>query len=497
MILNIDLGTLYVKISVIEPRSRRLVTAEVVRMEKSTISVIEVLLTSIIENYSRRFDIRVVHIIPNTKYVDCEIIDYESVTVDRYDKILKEEVGRTLKEEKKKKRLGAEYTPPKDEGLKLKHTPIKFNKELSEVELFHQIEHRSLMSSKIYVEYIDRDYLKSLGSVIKGIEKEILIISPIRAMKYYPLPKENRIILNYGHRTILTGVIESNPNGQEYFREVKKETVQDTVFESVDILTDKHEKLSLDRDTVYEMKMRDIRKLKEKYPGYPVYIVGGNSTYLHNDLMTSNSLDMTFHTLEVPEVLENLLLPSYIFEYRDFPYNSIQMQMKNKVLSAMNMSNQVARAITEVSGDLAVAILVICLVSSYYVTSNYQEHKNILEGVTREITFYEGPEGKIAVLEKQIEALKTGRSKNYYNISELLDTLSSPIEMESIVVDGKNLHIVAYADNVALVRQFLETVRTRQSFNDYTKFNLNEVDVTTVYRDGRKMDRVEFQGRLY
>ena len=490
MILNIDLGSLYVKVALIEPKTQQFVTGEIVRMEKSTINVVEVLLTSIITNYTRRYDVRRIYITPNTNYIDCEIIDYESVTDEKYVKIMKDEINRVRKEEKKKKRMGAEYEPPKVTQGKSKYTPIRFSKELDDVEIFHQIERNNLMSSQIYIEYIDREYLKSLSNVIKGIDKEILLISPIRAMKYYPLPKGNRIIINYGHRSILTSVIEVDTEGREYFKEISKEVVQDSLFEGLEVLESKHEQLSLDKDPVYKTKIQDIKRLKERYKGYPVYSVGGNAGYLQNDMMLENTLAPTFNLPPLPEVMENTMISSFVTEYKDFPYNSLQMQMKNKILSAMNISNQVATAIGEVSGDLAVALLIMALVGSYHITNNYEKHSSALANINTQIANYEGSSGRLASIEEQIEALKTGRTKNYYNVAELLETLASPLEIEKVEIKGKDIKIVAYADNVALIQQFLESVKAKQVLNDYTKFTLWETDVTTVFRDGKKLDRV-------
>ena len=96
-----------------------------------------------------------------------------------------------------------------------------------------------------------------------------------------------------------------------------------------------------------------------------------------------------------------------------------------------------------------------------------------------------------------MEALQNGKTRNYYNIAEFLDSLSSPLEVESITVEGKNVEIVAYADNVALIKQFLSTVKAKQVLNEFTKFSLSEHDIRTVYLNGGKVDRVVFKGKIY
>ena len=492
MILNLDLGNLYLKAVVIEERSKTVVSSEIIRLERKTPSVIEVLITSIIDNYSQVYEIKKINIIPNIEFIECEIIEYESIVESKYEKVMKEEINRVKREEKRKERMGNDYTPS---TKKLKHSAINFSKELKEKTVFHMIENKGLMTTQIYVEYVNTEYLKILDSLIRSLGKEVSIISPIRAIKYLPFPKKNRIIVNYGHKFILTVIIEVK-DGKEVIKEVIREAISDASLPNISELEGKHSNNTV-TDPIYQTKLSDIRNLKNKYPGYEVYSIGGNANYIQNDLLTSNELVNNFRLPNIPKVLENVVFPSFVTDYKDFPYNSLQIQMKNRVLNVVTLTSKASKTIIDLSGDLLVAGLIIALISSYGITTNYMNYNGQLKALKSQVENYEKSGGKLEELSKKLYGLQTGRTKNYYNIAELLTSISSPMEIESLEVNGKSIKMVAYADNVALVRDFLETVKARQLTNSYTKFSLKETDMQTIYKDGRRLDRITFEGKIY
>ena len=246
MYLNIDLGSLYIKVSVLEPKERKVLQSEVIRLERNTKGVIEVLVNSIVETYSKNFDIKKVFILPNLSYIDCEVINHESLIESKYQSYMKRSLSEVKKEEKKKQRMGSEYQPPKESNITFKYNVL-------DNEVFHCIEKRDLMSSLIYVEYINSEYLKGLNSIVNSLGKEVALISPIRAMKYLPFPKENRIIVNYGHRNIVAIVIEDGN-----IVEVLKEKVEGSLKPLPEELEEKHERISLDDDPTYMGKVEDI-----------------------------------------------------------------------------------------------------------------------------------------------------------------------------------------------------------------------------------------------
>jgi hypothetical protein len=502
MILNIDMGTMYIKTSLVDENKKKLVTSEVIRVGKTGKGSIETLICSIVNNYSKRFDLKRVYIIPNPINIQCELIEYEPVLEEKYEKLMKSEIGRNRKEEKKKARMGNEYEPVGiDQMSKYKYEPVNFKYELNKTEVYHKIEYSDLVSSKLYVEYVNSDYLRTLTSVTSVIQgKDIRIISPIRLLKSLPFPKTNRIIINYGHRTILTVVVEVNSDGSEYIKEVFREIISDDIKNEPSEMAKKHELPTLVEDPVYMTELNNLQSLKERYNGYEMYVVGGNATYVQSDLFLKNRFEEGFTLPKMPLVIENLLIPSMILKYEDFQYNNLQMNLKNRIVSMSALSTQASSMAMNLGGSLAVATLLMLFVYSYGVNAEYLHYTNIVTNLETSVVAYTGDGNSIGKIQENkdlLEATVTGKTKNYYSIAELLRTLSAPLEIESIDVNGKNITVVAYSDNVALVRQFLESIKAKQITNKFTQLTLSESDITTVYRNGRKLDRVVFEGKIY
>ena len=487
MYLNIDLGSLYVKVSVIDPKRNKVLQGEVIRLERNSKSIIEVLINSIIEVYSKSYDIKRVYILPNLDYIECEIIKHESIMESKYQGFMKKTINQSKKEDKKKRRLGTEYTPPK------KETTLNLRGDISEFEVFHRIERRTLMYSDIYIEYINSEYLKDLNSIITRINKEIALISPIRAMVQLPFPKTNRIIVNYGHKNIVILVVE-----EDTIVEVIKEKVETLLNPDVDELVDKHEALLPDLDPTYMGKVSDIQELMRKYPNHELYTIGGYANYLQSSLMSTNVIEGA-ELIYTPLAIENIMITTALREYGEIQYNSVSMRLKNQFLSIFNVYSRASHTFIGFAGDLVIGLLICSLLWTYGVTAEKQKYDQEVKNLKTTISNYVGSgeeKGRIASLEERLEALQSGKTKNYYNIAEFLNTLASPLEIESINIEGKDIEIVAYADNVGLIKQFLSTVKARQATNEFTRFTLTEQDIKTVYRNGGKMDRVVFQGRI-
>ena len=497
MVLVVDLGSLYVKFSILNPKLNAVVKSEIVRVDKknkeidNNLSVVEVLINKYIESHR---EITEVIIIPAMDKVKPELITTTAVLKSKYQSNMRDLIKFYKREEKKKVRMGSEYVPP-TKTLKAIEG-VKFSSSLLDNEVFHMIEETELLKTVIYLEYINSEYLKELTKVINKLGKQVSIVSPVRAMLHYPLPKVNRIVVNYGDCNTVIAVI-SEKDGESHFKEIIK-TQNEGFTGDVRSLEYKHELISIPptEDTYYPTVIGKIEELKSKYIGYKVFVVGGYANYMVNDIECGYSID-GIKGLKVPVSLQNLLIPSWTRKF-DMQYNDVKMTLKNKVLYTLNKSSDLSNYLIGLAGQVAIAGLILFLITSYKVSVEYLKYSQELDYLNSEVESYYGDNGILTTLRNQVEALKSGgKVNNYFNMKEFLDSLETPLEFESIKVYGKQIEIVVYAENTVQIRQFIETVKDRQATNAYTKFDLKEEDVNTVYRNGQKVDRAVLTGTLY
>lgn len=487
MILNIDLGTLYIKCVALD--NSKIVKSEIIRLEKNSLSIIEVLIKEVIDVYSSMYPIKKINLIPNIGYTEFQFINSESIMESKYEAYMKYQIKNEIKERKRELRMGDEYTPSEVKPFE-NYQPIKFNHSLLEYEVFHSIERKNLMETDIILEYINKKYLNTLKKVVNKLGKEVSIVSPLKILRAMPFPKDDRIVINYGHKHVLIAVFKNN-----YIKEIVKNTMDSPGSIEYNYLVEKHSKFTND-STLHQGIVQKVSELMLDNPTCSVYSIGGNSNFLQEDLQVKNSVTGINFGMRMPLTVENLILGSSFPNYRDTMFNNVTMNMKNRLFGILSQTSQLSNTALAILGDVFIVIMVITLISSYKVNKEYVRFSKELDDVNSIVQQYQGSGGKIVKLEEHLNNLKEGNVKYYYNMAELLRTIESPLEIESLEIENNNIRMVAYADNTALIHQFLNSVQMKQDENRYTFFTLSETDIQTVFRNGVKLDRVEFRGRI-
>lgn len=490
MILNIDLGTLYLKCAAIDNNS--IVKSEVIRMEKNSPSVVEVLISSVVDTYSQLYPITQVNIIPNLEFIEFQLVNSESIMASKYQNYMKKQIKNEGRERRRQLRMGKDYKPLEQKTDMQEYNEIVFEYNVLDYEVFHSVERSTLMETDILLEYVDKQYLGFLTKVANKLGKEVSVVSPLRVLRALPFPRGQRIIVNYGHKYILYAVINNN----NQIIEVNKEFIDVNEDVTSETLLYKHSQIQNPNQVHIGIQNR-VQEIRNKYTGYPLYTIGGNANFLQEDLQVKNDFEGFSHDNNLPLVVENLIVNTGFSDYDDLQYNNISMNLRNRIFGAFTSTSQVSNTAIAILGDVAIAVLVLVLISSYKINSEYLRFKNELQGIQSQIESYTGSDGRIVRLEEHLETLKEGKPKTYYNMAEFLKTIESPLEIECIEVDKDHIKIVAYADNTALIYQFLNTVKFKQADNFYTKFSLSETDIQTVYKNGAKLDRVVFEGKIY
>lgn len=495
MLLNIDLGTMYVKTSVIDSNTNTQVISEVIRLERDQRNISEVLINTLINKYDEKFNITQVYILPNLKYIDCELVTVDSMMESKYKRYMDKEIKQTKRIDRLNETLD-EDSPKQERRLKEGEEPFRFKHSLNKYDIFHMMEDTGLMTSDIYIEYIDSSYLSELTSMVNIMGKEVSVVSPYRRLKYLPFQKVSRIVIDYGHKFVIGVVIEVDKYGEERIVEVLRREIDGSGKADIGQLIDKHSSLSVNNDNIYEAIHSEIKELMTKYPHFQLNLVGGMSNFLQKDLLIKNDI-IGFNVNRVPTVLENLTLGSTFSHYPDIHYNTKSMDMKNKVLNIMNLVKSTTQEVSGSIGNLVAVVSLIGIISMYGVVAEGIHYKSELQALEKQVETYEGSNGTIAKLNERLDELKVGRTRNYYNVAEFLETISSPLEFKSIEINGKDIKIQAEADNVVLIQQFLNTVKLKQAGNKFTRFTLEEESIKTIYKNGRKLDHVTFVGTLY
>lgn len=489
MILNIDLGSLYMKCAIIDDDET--IRTEIIKMEKNTFSVIEVLINSTVETYKSQYPIKKIHIIPNLDYIEFQVVNSESIMESKYSNYMKQQIRKEEKEQKRRERMGEDYTPTPPKSKLQEYKDIEFNHNLVKYEVFHGIEKNTLMETDILLEYVDKHYLNFLKKIANRFGKEVSIVSPIRVLRNLQTEIGSRIIINYGHSYILYVYINESNN----IVKVDKQTVPLLSDTRRRTLIEKHSKFT-EPDGSYIGIKEDIRKLIHEYPNFNIYTIGGNASYLQNDLGLKNEFVNFSLGDDIPLTLENTLSNVSFISYNDLQYNNVTMNIRNRLFSTLTSTTEISNSLLALVGDMAIVLLIIYLISGYKVNSEYIKMKSELDGVKSQVESYEGSSGRIAQLEQRLEDMREGKVMTYYNIAEVLKTLESPMEMSSLNIKDRSLEMTAYADNSALVYQFLNSVQLKQSENKYSEIRLKEEDIKTIYKNGEKLDKVKFRGSV-
>lgn len=488
MLLNLDLGSLYLKCALVN--DNKVIRTEIIKMEKNTFSIIEVLINDIVATYKSQYPIKKINIIPNLQYMEFQIINSESIMETKYQNYMKNQISKEIKEQKKRDRTGEEYTPTIPKKAQ-EYKDINFKHNLETYDIFHSVERSNLMETDILLEYIDKTYFEFLKKVVTKLGKEVSIISPIRVLRALPTAKGKRIIINYGANSILyVHINESN-----YIIKVEKQGIPKVGDNSFAFLSEKHRKIS-EPDGSYIGIKEGIKLMMGENPNTPIYLLGGNSIYLQNDLNLKNDLKHTNLNEDIPLVIENLVLGVTFNEYNDLQYNNVTMNIKNRLLSTMSSTSDISNTIIALVGDITIILLLIYLISNYKLHHEYVSYKREYDSLRTQIEAYEGSAGKIARLESSLSDIKEGKVINYYNVAEVLKTMESPLELSYLNINENDVKMVSYADNTSLIHQFLSTVELKQMETKYSSLRLKETDIKTIYKNGEKLDRVEFTGRI-
>ena len=272
MLLNLDLGSLYLKCALIN--GNKVIRTEIIKMEKNTFSIIEVLINDIVTTYKSQYPIKKINIIPNLQYMEFQIINSESIMETKYQNYMKNQISKEIKEQKKIDRMGDEYIPTQPKKAQ-DYKDINFKYNLETYDIFHSVERNNLMETDILLEYIDKTYFEFLKKVVTKLGKEVSIISPIRVLRSLPTTSGKRIIINYGANSILYVYI----NESNYIVKVEKQGIPKVGDNSFNFLSDKHRKIS-DPDGSYIGIKEGIRLIMGENPNTPIYLLGGNSIYL-------------------------------------------------------------------------------------------------------------------------------------------------------------------------------------------------------------------------
>lgn len=496
MLLNIDLGSLYLKTSIIDEDNDEQVLSEIIKMERDQRGVAEVLINTLIDKYDEEFGVSKVNILPNLEYIEIELRTVDSILENKYQAYMKKEI----KEELKLQRRNRNLTDSQEMNTRRLGTGEQrfelSSYDLETLEISHTIEDSDIMTTDIYLEFIDKEYLAELTSMVNMMGKEVSVISPIRRYLYIPFPKKNRVIVDYGHKHIVMIAIEVDKRGEQVIKKLVKNTIEHEENKEEYYLTDKHGSSSQINNNIFSSSIKDIKDFTDEYPDYELFTIGGMSGFVQSDMIIKNYIE-DFKMNRHPLTLENLLLPVTFGNYKSIQHNTKGMNLKNKFVNIMNTIKDTFNEIAGAVGSLAAVGAIMLLITSYGVGAEYLHYKSLVESKQTRVSTYESANGTLSQLEDKYNDLREGKTRNYYNIAEFLDTISSPLEFKEITIDGKNIKIVADADNLVLIQQFVNTVRIRQASNEFTKFSIDVEDISTIYKNGRKVDRVVFRGTIY